>query len=98
MAPGARDNTAARPESGRTAKRYRNPSVAESKGGTEVMKVIEARGLHKAFGTTVALDGVDLGVEEGRILGLVGPNGAGKTTALDAILGLTQYQGELKVL
>ncbi|HTA25828.1 MAG TPA: ABC transporter ATP-binding protein [Terriglobales bacterium] len=62
------------------------------------MKVIEARGLRKAFGTTVALDGVDLGVEEGRILGLVGPNGAGKTTALDAILGLTQYQGELKVL
>jgi ABC-2 type transport system ATP-binding protein len=62
------------------------------------MKVIEARGLHKAFGTTVALDGIDLGVEEGRILGLVGPNGAGKTTALDAILGLTQYQGELKVL
>jgi ABC-2 type transport system ATP-binding protein len=62
------------------------------------MKVIEARGLRKAFGTTIALDGVDLRVEEGRILGLIGPNGAGKTTALDAILGLTQYQGELKVL
>ncbi len=62
------------------------------------MKVIEARGLRKAFGTTIALDSVDLGVEEGHILGLVGPNGAGKTTALDAILGLTQYQGELKVL
>jgi ABC-2 type transport system ATP-binding protein len=50
------------------------------------------------FGKTVALDGVDLRVEEGRILGLVGPNGAGKTTALNAILGLTPYQGELKVL
>jgi ABC-2 type transport system ATP-binding protein len=62
------------------------------------MKVIEARGLRKAFGTTIALDGVDMRVEEGRILGLIGPNGAGKTTALDAILGLTQYQGELKVL
>ncbi len=62
------------------------------------MTVIEARGLRKAFGTTVALDGVDLRVEEGRILGLIGPNGAGKTTALDAILGLTQYQGELRVL
>src|SRR6202162_6185742 len=62
------------------------------------MKVIEARGLRKAFGTTVALDGVNLQVEEGRILGIIGPNGAGKTTALNAILGLTAYQGELKVL
>jgi ABC-2 type transport system ATP-binding protein len=62
------------------------------------MAVIEARGLRKSFGTTVALDGVDLRVEEGRILGLIGPNGAGKTTALSAILGLTPYQGELKVL
>ncbi len=62
------------------------------------MAVIEARGLRKVFGTTVALDGVDLRVEEGRILGLIGPNGAGKTTALNAILGLTPYQGELRVL
>src|ERR1700682_5782920 len=62
------------------------------------MKVIEARRLRKAFGTTIALDGVDLRVEEGRILGLIGPNGAGKSTALHAILGLTQYQGELRVL
>ena len=62
------------------------------------MSVIEARGLRKAFGTTIALDGVDLHVEEGRILGLIGPNGAGKTTALNAMLGLTPYQGELRVL
>ncbi|HKD50898.1 MAG TPA: ABC transporter ATP-binding protein [Candidatus Acidoferrum sp.] len=62
------------------------------------MACIEARGLRKAFGTNMALDGVDLRVEEGRILGLVGPNGAGKTTALNAILGLTPYQGELRVL
>ena len=62
------------------------------------MTVIEARGLRKAFGTTIALDGVDLRVAEGRILGLIGPNGAGKTTALNAILGLTRYQGELRVL
>jgi ABC-2 type transport system ATP-binding protein len=62
------------------------------------MACIEARGLRKAFGNTVAVDGVDLRVEEGRILGLIGPNGAGKTTALNAILGLTAYQGELRVL
>jgi ABC-2 type transport system ATP-binding protein len=62
------------------------------------MAYIEARGLRKAFRTTVALDGVDLRVEEGRILGLIGPNGAGKTTALNAILGLTPFEGELKVL
>src|SRR6266700_2600538 len=62
------------------------------------MACIEARGLRKAFGTNIALDGIDLQVEEGRILGLIGPNGAGKTTALNAILGLTPYQGELRVL
>jgi ABC-2 type transport system ATP-binding protein len=62
------------------------------------MPVIEARGLRKAYGTTLALDGVNLRVEEGRILGLIGANGAGKTTALNAILGLTPYQGELRVL
>jgi ABC-2 type transport system ATP-binding protein len=62
------------------------------------MACIEARGLRKAFGTTIALAGIDLRVEEGRILGIVGPNGAGKTTALHAILGLTRYEGELKVL
>ena len=62
------------------------------------MTVIEARGLRKAFGKTIALDGIDLRVEDGRILGLIGPNGAGKTTALNAILGLTPYQGQLKVL
>src|SRR5580700_219242 len=62
------------------------------------MACIEARGLRKAYGKTIALDGVNLRVEEGRILGLIGPNGAGKTTALDAILGLTAYGGELRVL
>jgi ABC-2 type transport system ATP-binding protein len=62
------------------------------------MASIEARGLRKTYGTTMALDGVDLRVEEGRIVGLIGPNGAGKTTALNAILGLTPYEGELRVL
>ncbi len=62
------------------------------------MACIEAHGLRKVFGTTVALDGVDLCVEEGRIVGLIGPNGAGKSTALHAILGLIPFQGALKVL
>jgi ABC-2 type transport system ATP-binding protein len=62
------------------------------------MAYIEARGLRKTFGATIALDGINLRVEEGRILGLIGPNGAGKTTALNAILGLTPYQGELRVM
>jgi ABC-2 type transport system ATP-binding protein len=62
------------------------------------MPVIEAHGLRKVFGSTVALDSIDLRVAEGRILGLIGPNGAGKTTALNAILGLTSYEGTLNVL
>ena len=62
------------------------------------MACIEARGLRKAYGTTVALDGIDFNIEEGRIVGLIGPNGAGKSTALHAILGLIRYQGDLKVL
>ena len=62
------------------------------------MATIEAQNLRKVFGTTVALDGINLRVEEGRILGMIGPNGAGKTTALNAILGLTSYEGNLKVL
>jgi len=72
--------------------------AAHHRETVNVMVTIEARGLRKTFGTTVALDGIDLHVEEGRILGIIGPNGAGKTTALNAILGLTSYQGELKVL
>src|SRR5215213_90644 len=64
----------------------------------KLMATIEARGLRKVFDTTVALDGINLRVEEGRILGLIGPNGAGKTTALNSILGLTSFEGELRVL
>jgi ABC-2 type transport system ATP-binding protein len=71
---------------------------ARHRENVNAMATIEARGLRKMFGTTVALDGIDLQVEEGRILGIIGPNGAGKTTALNAILGLTSYEGKLKVL
>ena len=62
------------------------------------MACIEARGLRKVYGKTVALERINLRVEEGRILGLLGPNGAGKSTALGAILGLIPFEGELKVL
>src|SRR5919109_2375909 len=74
------------------------PAVQIERRSAEGMQCIEARGLRKSFGATVALDGIDLRIEEGRIVGLIGPNGAGKTTALNAILGLIPYQGELKVL
>ena len=62
------------------------------------MATVEARNLRKSYGHAVALDGIDLTIEEGRILGLVGPNGAGKTTFLHAMLGLTPYEGTLRVL
>jgi len=62
------------------------------------MALIEARGVRKAFGQSLALDGIDLSVDEGRIVGLIGPNGAGKTTALQAMVGLTPCQGTLRVL
>ena len=62
------------------------------------MAVIEARSLRKSYGRTPALDGVDLHVGEGRIVGLLGPNGAGKSTALQAVLGLISHEGDLKVL
>jgi ABC-2 type transport system ATP-binding protein len=61
------------------------------------MATIEARGLRKAFGSTVALDRLELNIPEGRVVGLIGPNGAGKTTALNAILGLIPYEGHLSV-
>jgi ABC-2 type transport system ATP-binding protein len=62
------------------------------------MTTIQATGLHKSYGSSVALNRIDLNVAEGRILGLIGPNGAGKTTLLNAILGLTSYDGTLSVL
>ncbi len=60
--------------------------------------LIEARDLTKKYGAHVALDRANFSVETGRIVGLIGPNGAGKTSALRAILGLTDYDGQLRVL
>src|SRR5450432_482344 len=78
--------------------RIRSGQIPRRERRAEAMACIEARGLRKSFGKNIALDGINLRVEEGRILGLIGPNGAGKSTALNAILGLTSYQGELRVL
>ena len=55
--------------------------------------VIETRGLTKHFGTTVALDGLDLTVEEGTVHGFLGPNGAGKSTTIRILLGLLRATG-----
>src|SRR5258708_14284428 len=82
---------------GKGARLMRQSRIPQRRSA-EAMACIEARGLRKAFGKTLALDGVNLRVEEGRILGLIGPNGAGKTTALNAVLGLIPYQGELRLL
>ena len=60
--------------------------------------IIEARGLVKRYGDTTALGGVSLNVQPGRIVGLIGPNGAGKTSLIKAVLGLTSFDGDLRVL
>ena len=60
--------------------------------------IVRARNLTKTYGTTRALDHISFDIEAGRIIGLIGPNGAGKTTALKAILGLTDFEGDLSVL
>ncbi|CAN4279516.1 ABC transporter ATP-binding protein [Pseudoxanthomonas sp. LjRoot125] len=60
--------------------------------------VVNAHGLRKAYKNKLALDNTSFEIEAGKIIGLIGPNGAGKTTALKAILGLTPFEGQLKVL
>jgi ABC-2 type transport system ATP-binding protein len=58
-----------------------------------------ARGLRKTFGSTVAVDGVDLDVPAGSVLGMLGPNGSGKTTLIRMLLGLTRpTAGEAELL
>jgi ABC-2 type transport system ATP-binding protein len=55
-----------------------------------VTLIVEATGLRKRYGSVAALDGLDLAVEEGHVVGLLGPNGAGKTTALRILVGLVR--------
>jgi len=60
--------------------------------------IITATKISKQYGKQAALNGASFTVEAGRIVGLIGPNGSGKTTTLKAILGLTQFEGELSVM
>lgn len=63
------------------------------------MSVVQAKALVKTYGDVRALDGFDMEVGAGQIVGLIGPNGSGKTTALNAMLGLNQLDsGDLSVL
>lgn len=61
-------------------------------------EAVVADAVHKTYGDTVALDGVDLTVAEGEVFGLIGPNGAGKTTLIRALTGTTSVTGEIRVL
>lgn len=63
-----------------------------------MQSIIEARGLSRSFGDIRAVDGIDLSIDSGHVIGLIGPNGAGKTTMLRALLGLAGYEGEVSVL
>ena len=60
--------------------------------------LVSASNVSKSFGNVHAVDHVSFEIEKGRIMGLLGPNGAGKTTLLKAVLGLTDFEGELSVL
>jgi ABC-2 type transport system ATP-binding protein len=73
--------------------------VAEAGSGWTAAPAIEIRSLAKVYGTTRALDGVDLAVPEGSVYGFLGPNGAGKTTTLRILAGLARpTSGAARVL
>lgn len=70
----------------------------QNSNSVEGAPIVEVRGLTKIFGNTEILHSIDFTIPTGRIYGLIGHNGAGKTTAINALLGLTDYQGEVRVL
>jgi ABC-2 type transport system ATP-binding protein len=62
------------------------------------VSLLQLENVSLRFGGLVALDRLDFAIEAGSIVAMIGPNGAGKSTALNAILGLSPYEGDLKVL
>jgi len=60
------------------------------------MALLEVSGLTVRFGGKVAVDGVDIAIEEGQLVGLIGPNGAGKTTTIDAVTGFVPCTGSIR--
>ena len=75
------------------------PAIASGPGrAAPAPLALEVRGLRVRFGGVVAVDGVDLDVRPGEVLGLIGPNGAGKSTIIDAISGqLARYEGAVRL-
>jgi ABC-2 type transport system ATP-binding protein len=61
-------------------------------------ELISITGLNKSYGKKHVVNNVNLSIHAGQIVGLVGPNGAGKTTCLQALLGLTDFDGDINVL
>jgi ABC-2 type transport system ATP-binding protein len=61
-------------------------------------KLIEARDVSVRYGAKRALDGVNIDVGAGRVVGLLGHNGAGKTTLMKTLVGLSGHEGSLRVL
>jgi ABC-2 type transport system ATP-binding protein len=66
------------------------PLAGDQTPGRKGLDMIEARGLTKRYGDTVAVDNLSFSIAPGKITGFLGPNGAGKTTTMRMILGLDQ--------
>jgi ABC-2 type transport system ATP-binding protein len=71
--------------------------TAPADSTAQVAPIVSARGLTKRYGKREILHGLDFDIPPGRIYGLVGHNGAGKTTTLNTMLGLTSYEGSIRV-
>jgi ABC-2 type transport system ATP-binding protein len=72
--------------------------MSANQSPTATAVVVSAKGLTKCYGKRTAVNGIDLQIPSGRIVGMIGPNGSGKTTTLQALLGLIPCDGELQVL